>query len=323
MGHELIIPQPPGALDDVGVFRLAEHVARARGEQGARAIDPQAASGAARGPAGFSLTVYEMSEGTSRLPRGRGYRVVVAAAGALELRGARAGGVTRLDPRDVALVARDDALELRPAGAEARAAVIDYLPPPGWSLAPRPGVARVSRLRPLRTRWPLRLLPAAFHAVVSPRDLYPAVGPIPFGPGRFAVRGPSRLVVVVACTPAGTGPALHIHRQTTEMFMILEGRFRVSWGDAGEREQTLGPLDAIVLPRGVSRAFTAVGPEPGWILPMVVGANDETRDIAWLPDVQAKLREAASTTGAGALLFALARRGVLRFARRPDPPRRP
>ncbi|MCB9755021.1 MAG: hypothetical protein H6713_34220 [Myxococcales bacterium] len=41
MGHELIIPQPPGALDDVGVFRLAEHVARARArEQGARAIDP-------------------------------------------------------------------------------------------------------------------------------------------------------------------------------------------------------------------------------------------------------------------------------------------
>ncbi len=251
-----------------------------------------------------------------------GFRIVVAVAGALVVD--RAGGGARretyLAPHDVALFEVDAPLELRAAQGEAWAIVLDYIAPPrrrSLASAVKPGVARISNMQPLRSRAAQRLLPAEFHALISPRDLYTAVGPIARGPGRFAVVGPSRLVVVIASTPPQTGPALHIHRETIEMFVVLKGRFRVTWGDAGERAATLERFDAVVVPPGVSRAFTAVGPKPGWIMPVVVGADDETRDLAWLPEVHQQLREAAGGTRTGALLYELLRRLLLRVARRP------
>ncbi len=312
------VPLPPGSLDAVSVCRHDE--ARARESSGARLIDPQGADGAARGPDEFRATLYHLDKRTCRVARGGGHRIVVAAAGALAAQ--RLGGPRReLAPRDVALFSADARLELQAAQDEAWAIVLDYVAPPRRGpLAPavRPGVARISSMAPLRARAAQRLLPAEFHALISPRDLYTAVGPIARGPGRFEVVGPSRLVVVVASTPPQTGPALHIHRETIEMFVVLAGRFRVTWGDAGERGATLERFDAIVVPPGVSRAFTAIGAEPGWIMPVVVGADDETRDLAWLPEVHQRLREAAGSTRTGALLYELLRRVLLRVARRPE-----
>lgn len=143
-------------------------------------------------------------------------------------------------------------------------------------------------ITPVRDRFPVRFAPR-LHDVLGPRTLFPVVGPVSFGPGRFAIRGPDELVMALATTPKGTGPALHVHRLSTEMFVVLAGRFRISWGERGEHEVELGPLDSIVVPTGVNRDFSALHDEENWLLALVVGCNDEMEDIVFLPAVEAEL----------------------------------
>ena len=70
-------------------------------------------------------------------------------------------------------------------------------------------------------------------------------------------------------TPAGRGPAPHIHEREDEMFFVLEGEFSVT---LGEETSTAGPGTFIFAPRGVPHAYVAnvpsrhltVGTPPGF-----------------------------------------------------------
>ena len=271
--------------------------------------------GTVAGPDGFRCCNVDFDAGGSLPPRLTDHhRVVIATHGALDV--ALNGETHRLAQRDAILAAPADTLTVEPGGPDTRAMVVDYRERDEhgeWTDigATRRGVVRPTQMLTIRERVPVRWAPA-IHDVLSPRSLYPLVGPVRRGPGRFGVYGPRGLVIALATTPRFTGPALHVHTLTTEMFVILEGQFRITWGDKGEHESILDAGDAIVIPQGVNRAFEAYGEGDNWILPVVVGADDETEDIAWLPAVAQKVREVGPR-----LLAELAMRVKLRIADRP------
>ena len=84
----------------------------------------------------------------------------------------------------------------------------------------------------------------------------------------------------------------------------------MSCGDHGEHKVELGRLDTIVVPRGFNRAFTALSEGENWILPIVVGTNDETEDILWLDHIFEAVRARHP------LLAAIASRTKLQVGRR-------
>jgi len=155
----------------------------------------------------------------------------------------------------------------------------------------------------------MRLAPKILN-ILSPRDLYLIAGPIRRGPSRAEIFGPRGMTVALAHPPRFTGPALHVHTLSVEIFLNLEGRFRVTWGDRGEHEEYLEPGDILTIPPGVNRSFEAVGNRENWLMPIVMGADDESKDIVWLPEVAQQLARTESS------LTALVTRALLRFAPR-------
>ncbi len=178
-----------------------------------------------------------------------------------------------------------------------------------WAAEARPAAAsgRFAETRAIRHRFPLRLVPSAFRDVLSPRDLHLLLGPRG-GRMRYGVTGPDELLVALASTPPGTGPALHVHTQSHEIFVVCEGRFRVRWGDAGEHEALLEPFNVVAFPPGVNCTFENVGGEANWLMPIVVGANDELEDIVWLPPIREALLDRLP-----AAVVAVATRTVLKI----------
>lgn len=189
--------------------------------------------------------------------------------------GRASGAGWSLDAQDSMLIAPGDT---RTVTSGAAAAVVFPFSPVG-SRRPSTKTQRFSALRPLRDRVPVRFAPR-IHDILAPRTLFPLVGPVAFGPGRFALVGPDELVVALVTTPKGTGPALHVHRYSIERFIGLRGEFNVTWGDDGEHSERIGPFDEIVIPTGHFRAFEAAT-DNAWLLPIVTGANDETEDIVY------------------------------------------
>ncbi|HTE46742.1 MAG TPA: cupin domain-containing protein [Gemmatimonadaceae bacterium] len=69
----------------------------------------------------------------------------------------------------------------------------------------------------------------------------------------------------LASVPAGGGPPAHVHDAEDELFLILEGQYRVyvdgEWTD-------VGPGSAVYLPRGREHTFQVIGATPGrhWVL---------------------------------------------------------
>ena len=73
------------------------------------------------------------------------------------------------------------------------------------------------------------------------------------------------LTVGLASVPAGNGPPPHVHSAEDEMFIIVEGQYRVYLD--GEWT-TVDPGTIVYLPRGSVHTFQVVGEKPGkhWTL---------------------------------------------------------
>jgi len=302
------------------VERVREGIRRRSTDSSTVVLSPDGTDGGVVGPPGVWLrwerpVVTETSLETDR----DAHRLVVVRTGIVVVR-IDTEPPRALHPRDTLLIPPSVSYRVCAATPDADVVVIDYrerTPEGAWTDRGRNrgGFVCADAIRPLRERFPIRFAPA-IHDVLSPRTLLPLVGPVAFGPGRFAIHGPQGLVVALVTTPPGTGPALHVHTQSTEIFVVLEGRFRVLWGEEGEHDVHLEAGDAIAIPPGFNRAFEAVGAGPHWLLPVVVGADDETEDIAWLPAVEKALRAAATPWQ-----VAVALRTRLRIAsRRPSAP---
>jgi quercetin dioxygenase-like cupin family protein len=73
------------------------------------------------------------------------------------------------------------------------------------------------------------------------------------------------LTVGLASVPAGSGPPPHVHYGEDELFLILEGEYRIYLdGDW----TTVGPGTVVYLPRGSVHTFQVAGDKPGrhWTL---------------------------------------------------------
>ena len=84
-------------------------------------------------------------------------------------------------------------------------------------------------------------------------------------------------VIIVRAKP-GHGAALHAHK-TEEVFMPLQGKWAVFWGDKGERRVVLDQYDTISVPPGVMRGFVNVGRKPG-TLHTTLGGKDPGK-LTW------------------------------------------
>jgi len=73
------------------------------------------------------------------------------------------------------------------------------------------------------------------------------------------------LTVGLAHVPAGNGPPPHVHPAEDELFLILEGEYRIYLNGAWTN---VGPGTVVYLPRGSVHTFQVVGATPGrhWTL---------------------------------------------------------
>ena len=68
------------------------------------------------------------------------------------------------------------------------------------------------------------------------------------------------LTVGLASVPVGNGPPPHVHYSEDELFLILEGEYRIYLnGDW----TTVGPGTVVYLPRGSVHTFQVAGDKPG------------------------------------------------------------
>lgn len=278
-------------------------------------INPEGANGAVAGPPGFSLWLLSPNhEPKARCAPQHHHRLLLVRRGAVKVLIGPEQSVERLGLRDALLMAPGTEHWIVPIDENSEIVGFDYRERDlkgqfitGGHM--RSGIARHSLMRPLCERFPMRLAPQ-IGEILSPGELYLIAGPVQRGPGRAEVFGPAGLVVAIARAPRFTGPALHIHTLSLETFLILEGQFQITWGDKGEYEEFLNAGDMITIPRGVNRTFEAVSDGDNWILPLVVGADDETDDIVWFPEVAQELAEVHP------IFTALATRTHLRIASR-------
>lgn len=99
------------------------------------------------------------------------------------------------------------------------------------------------------------------------------------------------IVAIVKCSP-GQGPYLHAHYNTYENFICLSGRFRIRWGDDGEHETFLDPLDVIAVPKGVVRTFENASDDDAYLMAFIRGDTPEDfNDVAMTPAAAADVTE--------------------------------
>jgi len=135
-------------------------------------------------------------------------------------------------------------------------------------------------------------IPKEAYEMMTAKTLYLLMSPESQGgplAQQPAVTTKDKMSVIIAECPPGDRPLLHAHHHTNETFFCLNGRFRIRWGDEGENETYLQPLDMIAVPPGVVRDFTNVSDETARLLVWITGdAEDDFNDIE-LPPVEAKL----------------------------------
>jgi mannose-6-phosphate isomerase-like protein (cupin superfamily) len=160
------------------------------------------------------------------------------------------------------------------------------------SLTPEQMEKRVARFNKLQTyqrqNFEAHNIPPGAVEKVTARKVYPVMAPADYQ-GRSAgapVKGPRGLIVSIAECEPGNGPGLHRHLNTVENFMCLTGRFEISWGDEGQYQTILEPLDMISVPRGENRKFFNLSNEVGRLLVMIVPETDEQVDpISYAPSL--------------------------------------
>lgn len=136
-----------------------------------------------------------------------------------------------------------------------------------------------------------RGVPAVVTELLIPRALYPIMGPEGSDSPvfNFAMHGPDGVSMTVCEVDPGDGPALHAHHTTDEVFFVLEGDFRIEWGDHGEHAVELGRFDTIAVPPRVVRRFENVGERTAYLLALVCGGAEGITEVEYTPDVGAQV----------------------------------
>lgn len=95
------------------------------------------------------------------------------------------------------------------------------------------------------------------------------------------------------------GNALHTH-PAVEVFVALDGRWEIAWGERGEQATVLAPGDLVAVPAGVRHSYKNIEPHTAQnILTILPGRAS----ITWAPDVVSEARQhGARCTNDGVLL---------------------
>ena len=97
-------------------------------------------------------------------------------------------------------------------------------------------------------------------------------------------------VISIAETPPGNAPALHAHDTAVENFFVINGRYRILWGDEGENSLELGPLDFISIPPRVNRTFLNITDETARLLAIIQPLGEDQQDrVAFATSVAPKI----------------------------------
>ncbi|GAB5469917.1 MAG: hypothetical protein Kilf2KO_29470 [Rhodospirillales bacterium] len=108
-------------------------------------------------------------------------------------------------------------------------------------------------------RGDLKPYPESFIDTVIPRyerDLYSIIGKSVFEDPEMqpAIKVEHPFSVSIIKVDPGKGAGLHAHN-TEEVFIPINGKLAVFWGDEAENEVVLGPMDTVTVPIHVMRGF--------------------------------------------------------------------
>jgi quercetin dioxygenase-like cupin family protein len=124
------------------------------------------------------------------------------------------------------------------------------------------------------------------------RDLFSVIGPgVSEDPStRPSITDGHGFNIAYVGAEPGCGAALHDH-VTVEVFIPFSGLWTIYWGDDGENEIQVGPLDCISVPPGVMRGFRNDGEDYAHMVAVVGG--DDNGKVTWARSVL----DRASETG--------------------------
>jgi len=157
---------------------------------------------------------------------------------------------------------------------------------------PQYSVDEMLRTRVAR-RKDLKAFPESFVDTVIPRyerNLYSIIGKSVFEDPEMQpainIQHPFSFSLIEV--DAGKGAGLHAH-STEEVFMPIDGKLGVFWGDDGENEVVLGPMDTVTVPIGVMRGFRNADDKTIHVI-AIVGGDDGGR-LDWHKDLIEEARE--------------------------------
>ena len=136
-------------------------------------------------------------------------------------------------------------------------------------------------------------VPAEVMKYMAASRVYPIVAPAGLkGRNQNApLKGlPGGSVSLAECD-AGDGPQPHAHIDTREIFLCVEGRFDIVWGDRNEHKLILEPLDMVAVPPTVMRIFRNVTDKVGQLMVIIHGAENMTDSISSFPEVAADVEQ--------------------------------
>lgn len=95
------------------------------------------------------------------------------------------------------------------------------------------------------------------------------------------------------------GNALHIH-PSVEVFIALDGRWEIAWGEAGKQTTVLQPFDLVCVPADVRHSYKSIEPHTAHNIMTILPGK---ASITWAPAVVAEARKhGARCTDDGVLL---------------------
>ncbi|GAA4936898.1 putative RmlC-like cupin family protein [Nonomuraea thailandensis] len=155
-------------------------------------------------------------------------------------------------------------------------------------------VARFKALQPNKDEYVARVgIPVEAYEYVAAKNIFFLLGAIKDAEGANTppalTSDPGTSIFIVECPP-GDGPALHAHMKTRETFMPITGTWQILFGDDGEHDLHLEPMDMIAVPPGVTRAFRNISGETAYLMAVVQGTAEEAlNDIVLTPAVGAEI----------------------------------
>ena len=93
-------------------------------------------------------------------------------------------------------------------------------------------------------------------------------------------------VTYLKCAP-GKGIGTHAHA-TTEVFIVMTGRWSVTLGVDAEQETILEPWDIISVPPNAMHGAVNIGEEDGWL--MTINAGQSGAKLYWAPNLVEEIR---------------------------------